>query len=157
MDSQAISPLSLSTDETEVRALYQQLLEGWNKGSAEAMAAPFADDGELIGFDGSQLAGRAVIAAHLHQIFSDHVTPAYVAKVRAVRFLAPEVADLRAVAGMAPPGKSDIQPSLNTHHTMIAVKREGQWRIALYQNTPAQFHGRPDLVQKLTEELRQLL
>jgi len=25
------------------------------------------------------------------------------------------------------------------------------------QNTPAQFHGRPDLVRQLTEELRQLL
>jgi hypothetical protein len=28
---------------------------------------------------------------------------------------------------------------------------------ALYQNTPAQFHGRPELVQKMTEELQQLL
>jgi len=27
----------------------------------------------------------------------------------------------------------------------------------LFQNTPAQFHGRPELVQQLTEELRQLL
>jgi uncharacterized protein (TIGR02246 family) len=157
MDSQAISSLSLSTDETDVRALYQQLLEGWNKRSANAMADPFAEDGEIIGFDGSQFAGRAEIASHLKQIFIDHAPPAYVAKVRAVRFLAPEVADLRAVAGMVPPGQSDIQPSLNTHHTLIAVKREGKWRIALYQNTPAQFHGRPELVQKLTEELRQLL
>jgi uncharacterized protein (TIGR02246 family) len=154
MDSQAISSLSLSTDETEVRSLYQQLLEGWNKGSADGMAAPFAEDGEIIGFDGSQFAGRAAIALHLQQIFSNHATPAYVAKVRDVRFLVPEVADLRAVAGMVPPGQSDLQPNLNTHHTLIAVKREGQWRITLFQNTPAQFHGRPDLVQKLTEELR---
>ena len=34
--------------------------------------------------------------------------------------------------------------------------RDG-WRIALYQNTPAQFHGRPELSRALTEELRQLL
>jgi uncharacterized protein (TIGR02246 family) len=80
-----------------------------------------------------------------------------VAKVRSVRFLSPEVAILRAVAGMMPPGESDLDPKLNTHHTIVAVKREGKWRIALYQNTPAQFHGRPELVQKLTEELRQLL
>jgi hypothetical protein len=32
-----------------------------------------------------------------------------------------------------------------------------KWRIALFQNTPAQFHGRPELVQQLTEQLRQLL
>lgn len=30
-------------------------------------------------------------------------------------------------------------------------------RSALFQNTPAQFHGRPELVEALTEELRQLL
>jgi hypothetical protein len=27
----------------------------------------------------------------------------------------------------------------------------------LLQNTPAQFHGRPDLVEMLTEELRRVL
>jgi hypothetical protein len=26
--------------------------------------------------------------------------------------------------------------------------------VVLYQNTPAQLHGRPDLVERLTEELR---
>lgn len=28
---------------------------------------------------------------------------------------------------------------------------------ALFQNTPAQFHGRPELAQQLTAELQQLL
>lgn len=121
------------------------------------MAEPFAEDGELIGFDGSQFAGRAEIALHLQQIFADHPTPSYVGKVTGVRLLGAEVAVLRAVAGMVPPGKSDLEPALNTHHTVLAVKREGEWRIALFQNTPAQFHGRPELVQKMTEELRQLL
>jgi uncharacterized protein (TIGR02246 family) len=148
---------SPSTDENEIRALYQQLLEGWNKRSADAMAEPFADDGELIGFDGSQLAGRADITSHLQQIFADHPTPAYVGKVRGVRLLGSEVAILRAVAGMVPLGQSDLDPKLNTHHTIVAVKREGKWRIALFQNTPAQFHGRPELVLKMTEELRELL
>jgi hypothetical protein len=39
----------------------------------------------------------------------------------------------------------------------VAAKRAGHWRIALFQNTPAQFHGRPELAKALTEELRQLL
>ncbi len=127
------------------------MLEGWNKSET------FTEDGELIGFDGSQLFGRAKIASHLQAIFANHITPIYVSKVRGVRFLGPVVADLRAVVDMVPHAESDLQPDLNTHHTMIAVKREGKWRIALYQNTPAQFYGRPELAQKLTEELRQLL
>jgi hypothetical protein len=58
---------------------------------------------------------------------------------------------------MVPPGQTDINPAVNTIQTLVAVKRDGTWRIALFQNTPAQFHGRPELVQQLTEELRQLL
>ncbi|HEY3366744.1 MAG TPA: SgcJ/EcaC family oxidoreductase [Symbiobacteriaceae bacterium] len=144
-------------DEAEVRALYQQILTGWNQRSAIAMADPFAEDGEIVGFDGSQMTGRAEIAATLQQIFADHVTPGYVGKVRSVRFLGPEAAVLRAVAGMVPPGQSDIEPKLNTLHTLIAAKGDGKWRAVLFQSTPAQFHGRPDLVRELTEELRQLL
>ena len=141
----------------DVRALYQQLLDSWNKRHAGEMAALFAEDGNLIGFDGSQVNGRAEIEAHLSPIFAVHPTSAYIGKVREMRLLAPEVALLRAVAGMVPPGGADINPAVNAIQTLVTVKREGKWRIALFQNTPAQFHGRPELAQQLTEELRQLL
>jgi uncharacterized protein (TIGR02246 family) len=148
---------SPSTDEIEIRTLYQELLDAWNKRSADAMAVLFAEDGDLVGFDGSQFSGRAEIATTLQQIFADHQTPPYVSKVRGVRLLSPEVAVLRAVVGMVPPGQSDLDPNLNAVQALVAEKRDGKWRIVLFQNTPAQFHGRPELVYELTEELRQLL
>jgi hypothetical protein len=67
------------------------------------------------------------------------------------------VAVLRAVVGMVPAARSDIEPALNAIQTVVAVKRDGTWRIAFFQTTPAQFHGRPELVEQLTKELRQLL
>jgi uncharacterized protein (TIGR02246 family) len=142
-------------DEREVRALYARMLEGWNARSGEAFAAPFAEDGEVIGFDGSQQAGRAVIATAMGQIFSDHPTGRYVWKVRGVRLLAPDVALLRAVAGLVPAGQAEIAPALNAVQTLVAAKREGRWSIMLFQNTPAQFHGWPELAERLTDELRQ--
>lgn len=148
---------ALSADEMEVRALYRDLLEGWNQRNAAAFATPFAPDGEVIGFDGSQMTGREEITSTLQQIFADHVTAPYVSKVRSVRLLSPDMAMLRAIVGMVPPGHSDLNPAVNAHQTLVATKRDGQWRIVLFQNTPAQFHGRPGLVQQLTEELRQLL
>ena len=144
-------------EETEVRALYRQLLDCWNKRSAAEFAALFEEDGNQIGFDGSQVNGRAEIDSHLSAIFADHMTAAYVGKVRDVRFLTAEVAILRAVVGMVPHGQTDINPATNAIQSLVAVKRDGQWRIALFQNTPAQFHGRPELVEQLTEELRELL
>jgi uncharacterized protein (TIGR02246 family) len=64
---------------------------------------------------------------------------------------------LRAIAGMVPIGKTDLSPELNTHHTLVAVKEGESWCIKLFQNTPAQFHGRPELVEKMTEELKELI
>lgn len=158
MDSDTFGPQdSPSPDEIEVRELYRQMMDGWNKRSAGAFAAPIAEDGDLIGFDGSQLIGRSEIVSMLQRIFADHPTVPYVSKVKSVRFLSPEVAVLRAIVGMIPPAQPDLDPNLNALQTLIASKRDGQWRIVLFQNTPAQFHGRPDLVQQMTEELRQLL
>lgn len=140
-----------------IEALYHQLLAAWNAHDASAYATCFAEDGYAIGFDGSTMDGRAAIESSLGRIFADHVTARYVAKVRAVRLLAPDVALLRAVAGLVPPGGTDINPAVNAHQTLVATQRDGQWRIALFQNTPAQFHGRSEAAAALTAELRALV
>ncbi len=158
MNSSTLQPQdSLPTDESEVRALYRQLLDSWNSRNADNFAALFTEDGYSIGFDGSQLIGQGEIASTLQQIFADHPTAPYVSKVREVRLLNPDVAILRAVVGMVPPGQTNIAPALNAIQTLVAQKRDGTWRIVHFQNTPAQFHGRPELVQQMTEELQQLL
>lgn len=158
MSSQTYRPQTPSpTDESAVSALYQQMLDGWNRRNAGAMAELFAEDGNVVGFDGSQYNGRAEIQSEIGKIFADHQTATYVWKIRQVRFLVPDVALLRAVVGMVPPGRSDLNPAANAVQSLVAAKRDGQWHIELFQNTPAQFHGRPELAQKLTEELRQLL
>nr|WP_263596933.1 hypothetical protein [Metabacillus idriensis] len=40
---------------------------------------------------------------------------------------------------------------------MLHPKRENKWLIQLFQNTPAKFHGRPELNEQMTKELNQLL
>jgi uncharacterized protein (TIGR02246 family) len=145
------------TNENKIISIYQDLLEAWNNQNAHGMADLFAEDGEQIGFDGSQSIGMAEIFAHLEPIFKHHRTARFVSKVKSVKFLSDKIAILRASAGMVPPGQSDINPSVNTLHTLVVQENEGNWKIKLYQNTPAQFHGRPELVEQMTEELRQLL
>lgn len=105
----------------------------------------------------SQSVGREEIFSHLNPIFEHHQTARFVSKVNDVHFLSSDIVILRAIAGMLPPQSNDINPNVNTHHTLIVVKKEGNWRIQLFQNTPAQFHGRPELVEQMTEELKALL
>jgi uncharacterized protein (TIGR02246 family) len=151
------SPTMKVSQEKEVRLLYLRLLDAWNRRSAADFAALFEEDGSQVGFDGSQVNGRSDIEAHLAQVFADHMTGRYVGKVRDARFLNPEIGILRAVAGMIPHGSKDINPDINAIQSLVVVKYGSQWRIALFQNTPAQFHGRPEAVNQLTQELRQLL
>jgi uncharacterized protein (TIGR02246 family) len=151
------SPELASMAARDVDGLYRKLLDQWNKRDAAGYASLFAENGSVVGFDGSPLNGRAEIQSSLQNIFADHPTAAYVGKVREVRFVTPEVAILRAIAGMVPPGASDLNPAVNTIQTLVAARHEGQWHIALFQNTPAQFHGRPELARQLMDELRQLL
>ncbi|WP_428910811.1 SgcJ/EcaC family oxidoreductase [Niallia sp. Krafla_26] len=145
------------TNENKVISIYQDLLESWNNQNARGMADLFAEDGEQIGFDGSQSNGRDEIFAHLEPIFKHHRTARFVSKIKNVSFLSQDIVILRAIAGMVPPGQSDINPSVNTHHTLVMQMNEGDWKIKLFQNTPAQFHGRPELVEQMTEELNKLL
>jgi methyltransferase (TIGR00027 family)/uncharacterized protein (TIGR02246 family) len=138
--------------------LYHDLLDAWNRRDAAGMAALFTHDGSLVGFDGSQIdGGPAAVEAHLGPIFANHPTPAYVGKVREVRELTAHVSLVRAVTGMVPDGHRDLNATLNTIHTLVAVQAGGRWRAAMFQSTPAAFHGRPDLSRALTEELRALL
>ncbi len=148
---------TLSHKEVLVRELYQKLLEAWNQRDAQAFAALYEDNGNQIGFDGSQVNGRVNIEAHLSQIFANHMTATYVSKVQEVRFLSAETAILRAIVGMIPHGQHDLNPAVNAIQTLVAIRREDEWKVALFQNTPAAFHGRPEAVAQMTEELRQLM
>lgn len=144
-------------DDDAPRALYHALIDGWNRHDAQAFAAGFTEHGDVVGFDGSQMSGRAEIGSTLAQICADHVTTPYTVKVRSVRRLGADAAVLRAVAGRAPAGQTDLDPALNSIQSLVAARRDGWWRIVLFQNTPAQFHGRPGLVKQMTDELNEQL
>jgi uncharacterized protein (TIGR02246 family) len=141
--------------EEAVRALYEAIIGGWNAGDAAAFAAPFADDGVVIGFDGSEIGGRDAIREAMQAIFEDHATGTYVGKVRGVRPLGTDAMLLSAVAGVVPAGEDDLKPELNSAQALVAERDSaGDWRVVLYQNTPAQYHGRPEAAAALTDELR---
>ncbi|MFE7324112.1 SgcJ/EcaC family oxidoreductase [Streptomyces sp. NPDC057565] len=139
-----------------VRDLYETLLRAWNHRDAQGYAALFAPDAAMIGFDGSQVRGSEV-AGHLAPIFADHPTAAYVWKIREVRRLGSDAAMLRAIAGMVPPGQTELKPDLNVVQTLVAVYGAETWQVALFQNTPAAHHNRPELVEQHSSELGQVL
>jgi uncharacterized protein (TIGR02246 family) len=144
-----------TNSENQIRTLYQFLLKSWNENSAPAFAKLFTGNGTAIGFDGSQMDGQLQIEQELSKIFSAHQVATYVSIIREVRPLSSSVYLLHAVAGMIPPGLVEIDPKLNAVQTLVAQKEMNEFRIAIFQNTPAAFHGRPELSSLLTSELQE--
>ena len=150
----------MNTRSEAVFKLYRDLLTAWNDQNAEAMSALFQEDGNLIGFDGSELNGREEISDTLGFIFSEHPTARFVSVIRSIRFLHIDTVLLKAVVGMIPRGHTELNPGLNAVQSLVAVKNsvngEDQWRVALFQNTPAALHGRVEAQIALTKELVQV-
>ncbi len=144
-------------DVSAVSILFMQLLTAWNHREASEMAGLFLADGHMVGFDGSQVDSQAQIAAEMGRIFCDHATAAYVGKIREIHQLAPGAILLRAVAGMVAQGSDDLNPALNAVQSLVVVRDQDAWRIALFHTTPAQFYNRPEASAALTAELRALL
>ena len=140
-----------------VEHLYEALLKAWNARDAAAMADLCGDEAIVIGFDGSTMVGADEVETKLTDIFNEHPTPAYVYKLKSLRFPNTETAILIGIAGMLPPGQSDLDPALNAIQSLVATNFADEWRISLFQNTPAALHGRPEARDAVTAELRAVL
>ncbi|MET0726991.1 MAG: SgcJ/EcaC family oxidoreductase [Acidimicrobiales bacterium] len=145
------------TAERDVEALFRALLTKWNEKDAGGYGELFTDDGSIVGYDGSCVESPRSITEHLGSIFADHDPATYVGKVVETRPIGPSSMLVRGVAGMVPPGASDIDPDKNAVQALVAVETERGWRIAHFQNTPAAFDGRPEAAESLTADLRAAL
>ena len=147
-----------SAEEAAVRALYQQLMDGWNQGSGDAFAAVFTEDGDLVGFDGTHLKGRQEIAPFHQQLFDKWLKGSrLVGQVKDVRLLHPDVALMHAVGGTVLRGKSEPVPERDSIQTLVATRQDGEWRLAAFhQNTrlhPMDSSAGPFLVWTLSDLL----
>ena len=123
-------------EEAAVRALYGELMDGWNHGSGEAFAAAFTEDGDLVAFDGTHFEGREEIAPFHQELFDRWMKGSrLVGQVKDVRFLSPDVALIHAVGSTVMRGKSEPSPERDSIQTLVAVRRDDGWRLAAFQNT----------------------
>lgn len=133
---------TMSSDETSVRQIVQQVQEAWNTHDGKAFASPFAADADYVVVNGMYVKGRDEIekghTALFNSIYKDSRN---VATIKSVRLLRKDIAvvhvewNLEFTAG----GKPQKAHALNT---MIMTKDKGKWSIAAFQNTPIQASGR---------------
>ena len=125
-----------AADETAINALRQQMVDGWNRGSGAAFAEVFTEDADFVAFDGTRLRGRQEIASTYQRLFDGVMNGSRLTgQLKSLRFLSPEVVVMTGVGGTLRPGESIGRPENESTQTMVAVKRDGQWRFAAFHNS----------------------
>jgi uncharacterized protein (TIGR02246 family) len=123
--------------------LYQQLMDGWNKGSGEAFAAPFDDELDFVAFDGARFRRRDELARFHDPLFRTHLRGTrLVGRVLDLRFVSEDVAVFHAYGGTIPRGRTVPAPGRDSIQTLVAVRRGGPWRLVAFQNTRIRPIGR---------------
>jgi uncharacterized protein (TIGR02246 family) len=123
-------------DADALRALYVALMEGWNRGSAEAFAAPLDDEVSFVAFDGTHVSGRAELVRFHEPLFTTHLQGTrLVGDVTSIRFLTPDVAVVHARGGTIMRGRNRPSRERDSIQTLVAERRDGVWRFVAFQNT----------------------
>jgi len=122
--------------ESKLQSLVQRVLAAWERGDGRALAAEFADDGDIVFFEGSCLQGRAQIEAVMQHLFETTLRGTRcLAQVKALRFVTPEVALIQTLGGVAFPEETEIPVERCSIQTFVAVRIRGIWSVASFQNT----------------------
>ena len=128
-----------AADESAVRALVQNFVEGWNKGSGKATAAQFAEDSDLVVANGRHDKGRRQIASSHQQVFDTFFKGTRLwLQVKSVRLLRPDVALINTASKVLRSGESDASPEPEFIQTWTVSKHGNEWLIDAVQNTPIQ-------------------
>jgi uncharacterized protein (TIGR02246 family) len=131
-----------ASDEEQIRALYQALLEAWTSGDGNCYAALFSDETEYIVASGQVERGRAEIAAGHQQIFDTWAKNTRLfGQIQSIRPLSLDLFLVIATGAVLMLGQTDPTENERTMYSLIAKKLESSWQFVAYQNTPIQSFG----------------
>ncbi|MBA3426157.1 MAG: SgcJ/EcaC family oxidoreductase [Rubrobacter sp.] len=124
------------TDETKIRTLFEDLLEDWGRGDGEAYGSRFTEDADYVSFDGSRTKGRDEISASHQQLFDKWLKGTRLTgRILSIEFPHPDVALVHATGDTIMRGKTKPSPERHSLQTLVAVKRDEEWRFAAFHNS----------------------
>lgn len=126
-----------SPKEKEVLSVPLRLVAAWAENDEVGVANVFTEDGILI-LPGDVLKkGRQEIRSFLGAAYAGPFKDTGVTgRPVDVRFVTDDVALIRTHGGIVAAGETEIAPELAVRSTWVCTKKDGEWQLAGYQNSP---------------------
>lgn len=125
---------NITDDAIAIRSIVAAVEAGWNAGSGDQFAAPFAIDADYVVVNGMYLKGRQAIAAgHQHIFETIYRDSRNTGTVERIRFLTDDVA-LTHVRWHLKLRPNDSGSTARC--TMVLTRSAGDWTITAFHNTP---------------------
>lgn len=127
-----------TTTTSDPTATMATIVSAWAEHDADAFADAFVEDGTMI-IAGTHVTSRPAIAEFMRTAFAGPYAGSRVTgQPVAVRSIAPGCTLIITEGGVIMPGEDEVAPQRAIRAGWLLVQDEGTWRLAAYQNTPAQ-------------------
>jgi uncharacterized protein (TIGR02246 family) len=124
-----------STDDQELKALFQRLCQAWTDGDAAAYGACFTTDCDYVSFDGTRAHGRGQVIGSHDKLFRGVLFgSALVGGVESIRYVSHDVAVLHGTGSVLVAWRSELPKRRLTRNTVVAVREPEGWRFSAIHN-----------------------
>ena len=123
-------------DEAAIQAVLKASYEAWDNGDAGGMTANYTEDATAI-MTGSLRDGREVIRENMALAFTGPLRGSSTVNTQlSLRFVGKDAAVVVSESGILFAGQTEVPDAGKVNATWMFEKRDGQWLIAAYHNSP---------------------
>jgi uncharacterized protein (TIGR02246 family) len=123
-------------DEVAIQAVLDDSYKAWEAGDAEGMVANYTGDATAI-MTGSLRDSRDVIRESMALGFAGPLRDSSTSNRRvSLRFVGGDAAIVVSESGILFAGETEVPDTRKVNATWVFEKRDGQWLIAAYHNSP---------------------
>jgi uncharacterized protein (TIGR02246 family) len=127
---------SRATDEAAIQAVLVDSYKAWEAGDADGMVANYTSDASAI-MTGSLRDSREVIRESMAVAFAGPLKGSSTYNKRlSLRFIGSNSAIVVSESGILFAGETEVPDARKVNATWVFEKRDGQWLIAAYHNSP---------------------
>ncbi len=129
-------PTATAVDQAAIATLPQRIIAAWGAHDAKAFASVFTEDATMI-ITGAHRKGRGQIREYMAGGFAGPYRGTQVVGTPfEMRLLGPGVVLMLSEGGVRGASEADVSPENAVRASWLAVKQNGEWLLAAYQNTP---------------------